>query len=234
MCGRLNLTDAPGVIQLMGDLGFDTQYLVPRDYENGYNLAPTDRVLVGCQVAGRPVLRPMTWWLTPFWAPEVSRQYAMFNARGETVATSPAFRDAFRATRCIVPASSFIEWQQRQGVKTPLLITPPTPFCFFAGIWASWRKDPSLESFAILTAASEGDFSHIHSRAPVSLMPEQFEAWLKASTPIEQLLKFIAPKPLSGWQATPVSPRINASRIKDPACLEPTGEAEILDETDVQ
>ncbi|MBK8973842.1 MAG: SOS response-associated peptidase [Hahellaceae bacterium] len=229
MCGRLNLTDAPGVIQLMADLGFDTRGLQPRDYEHAYNLAPTERVVVGLKEGGQHLLKSLIWWLTPAWAPEISHQYAMFNARGETVASSPAFREAFRATRCLIPATGFIEWQQRQGVKTPLLIEPPGPFCCFAGLWTRWRKNPHHESFAIITAASQGAFAGIHSRMPVFLEPEAFDLWLDASAPLDVIQSLIASKPFNGWRATPVSSRVSNSRNKDADCLAVEGEATALD-----
>ena len=120
MCGRFNVTRTPGLQALLDTLGSDLQ-LVER-----CNVAPTETIqLLRRHNEGTAELVDARWWLTPHWAKEPSQKYAMFNARSEGLAKSPAFRKPFASQRGIVPMSSFIEWRGAAGSKQPRLITTP-------------------------------------------------------------------------------------------------------------
>ncbi len=228
MCGRLNLTDSEEVIALLSSLGFDTRNLSPRVLEPRYNLAPTDTLLVAGVDQGGRFVRPMTWWLTPSWAPAISRRYAMFNARAETLEQSRAFKSPFRYRRALVPASGFIEWRQRNGIKQPLYVTPPAGPCFFAALWDVWEKEGHLESCAIITCEASASFRPVHDRMPVILAPREFDSWLADSATVDDLQQLLVPRQLTGWRILPLQSTINDSRRKEREVFAVAGEEELL------
>ena len=118
MCGRYNIHDDPWLQTLLRELGLDVR--IP----SRANIAPTEAVPVVIEEQGVRRLREMRWWLVPSWAPEIDQRYSMFNAKAETLGTSRAFRGPLRHRRCILPASSFIEWTDGGGHKQPWLIRP--------------------------------------------------------------------------------------------------------------
>lgn len=147
-----------------------------------YNIAPTQDVLfVTAGEDGNHKLREGRWWLVPWWAKEVPKA-PMFNARSETAAEKPAFRDAFQSKRCLIPADGFYEWTiGEDGGKNPWFIhLNDKPFSF-AGLWA--RNDKlGITSCTILTAAAQEPMNRLHDRQPVILDPAAYDAWLDPST----------------------------------------------------
>ncbi len=179
MCGRFNVIDSPGLQQLLRDLGIDLK--LPQ----GVNLAPTEPVQLVRDDAGVRRADPARWWLTPSWAKEVSQKYAMFNARSETLTTSPAFRHPFRSQRGIVPMSSFIEWRAEGGVKQPWLITTEQEALAVAALWDVWEGgDTPLLSCTLVTTAAARAFEPWHKRMPVILAADEYERWLDPATEI--------------------------------------------------
>lgn len=145
-----------------------------------YNIAPTQEVdFAHLDRAGNIELNRGRWWLVPHWAKELPKA-AMFNARIETIDTSPAFRDAFKARRCLIPADGYFEWttNAEDGKKDPWLLEMPDgqPFSF-AGVWAH-NDNLGVTSCTIITAPAVEEISHIHTRMPVILSPEAYGAWL--------------------------------------------------------
>ena len=132
MCGRFNVTSDP-LSQLLMDL-----VGIAHPGPDNLNLAPTESVQVLRSTAeGGIELVPMRWWLTPFWAKELTTKYAMFNAKSETAAKSPAFKEPFKKRRCVVPISGFYEWCRQQGQKVPYFIVPQdSEGLLLAGLWA--------------------------------------------------------------------------------------------------
>lgn len=228
MCGRLNITDSQVVIDFMGKLGFDTSRLQAREPLPRYNVAPTDTVFVGCEEKGRRSLREMVWWLTPAWAPEIARKYAMFNARSESVASSPAFRGAFQHHRAVIPVSGFIEWQKTSQGKQPYYVMPPDGVALLAGLWSAWDKDPTYESCTILTTESVGDFQRVHHRTPLVLLPDEADAWLSAGSSRQILESLMQPRTLAGWTLRPLSSVANNARNKSAEAAEPVAAEEII------
>jgi putative SOS response-associated peptidase YedK len=177
MCGRYSLTSPVEAMRAL--FGFDElPNLQPR-----YNIAPTQDVPVirNRENSGRE-LAMLRWGLVPAWAKEVTGSAPLINARGETVAEKPSFRDAFAKRRCLIPADGFYEWRKTEkGVKQPFRIALPddTPFAF-AGIWERWRSAQGelLESCALITTAASEQIVDIHHRMPVILKPETYEIWL--------------------------------------------------------
>ncbi|HJM92736.1 MAG: SOS response-associated peptidase [Alphaproteobacteria bacterium] len=217
MCGRYSLTTPEEAMRQLFDLpaamlGAWTQ---PR-----YNIAPSQIAPVVRRAAtgSGPELVGMTWGLIPRWSGD--RTGGQINARSETAAEKPSFRDAYRHRRCLVPTDGFYEWQRIAGSKQPYWIsrTDGAPFVF-AGLWESWSDGQSAEivSFTILTTEASEALRSIHHRMPVILGTVDFDAWLDpGQSPSPELF---APEQAPRLQARPVSRRVNSPRNDDSACL---------------
>ena len=144
-----------------------------------YNIAPTQDVhFAHLDKAGNIEIDRGRWWLVPHWAKELPKA-AMFNARIETIDSSPAFRDAFKSRRCLIPADGYFEWTAGEdGKKDPWLLQLPGGEGFsFAGIWAH-NDNLGVTSCTIITAPAVPEIEHIHTRMPVIMEPHSYERWL--------------------------------------------------------
>lgn len=219
MCGRFNVTSDPLSRLLMELLG------MAHPGPDNFNAAPTESIVVArLGEDGAPELVPMRWWLTPFWAKEMSTRYSMFNAKSEKVHQSPAFREPFRNRRCVVPVSGFYEWSRTAGQKLPYYIRPhELPGLLLAGIWDRWRNPETeeiLESFAVLTAPADEALAFVHSRQPVMLSLAEAHRWLNGDTPEDELQALMkSPLPMT-LDAVPVSSYVNNARHKDARCTQ--------------
>ena len=228
MCGRFNITADPLTRLLMELVN------MPYVGRDNFNAAPTERIPVlrivpaGQPNAGAPELVPMRWWLTPYWAKEVSTRYSMFNAKSETAATSPAFREPFRKRRCVVPVTGFYEWCRDQDQKVPYLIRPSRHGgLLLAGLWDSWHGDGSDEeqlSFTILTAPAHADFSFLHTRQPVMLSIQDARRWLEPELPTAEMTDLFDSRLPMALDLIPVSNYVNNARNKGVQAGEATGE----------
>jgi len=222
MCGRFNITSDPLAKFLMEWLG------VVYSGQDNFNLAPTETVQVlRMNAQGQLELKPMRWWLTPFWAKEVSTRYSMFNAKSETAAKSPAFKVPYAKRRCVVPISGFYEWCRQNNQKLPYFIKPDDDLgLLLAGLWDSWRNpetDEELLSFTILTTAASTELAFVHDRQPVILDRAEAKQWLDMDTPtseLEYLFSSRLPVPL---EVVPVSTHVNNARHKDARCAQSIG-----------
>lgn len=218
MCGRFNITDDPATQGLLRILGFDFHLPVR------YSIAPTEAVPVVIRGEQGNEIHEMRWWLTPSWAPEITTQYSMFNAKSETLDSSRAFKGPFRHHRGIMPASSFIEWRTEKGGKQPYLIRPVEGAFSFAAIWDVWEKsDHYLESCAMITTSAVPEMTWLHHRMPVMLAAEDFEAWLDPKTDVRDLLPLFASRLPVSLEAVPIDRRVNNGREKSEEALTPTG-----------
>lgn len=211
MCGRYNLTDNPAIHVLLKELGIDIGPLPTR-----YNIAPTD---AACTIYHDDevgyTIGDMRWWLTPSWSVGPSQKYAMFNARAESIETSRAYKGPFRHHRGIIPATSFIEWQKKDGKKQPYEIKPVEGCFLFAAIWDHWTNgDAELHSCSILTTAAIKSFEQIHHRQPVMLDPKEAKAWINPQQDSAALKLMMKPSLPSQLEATPIKPNINNARNK--------------------
>jgi putative SOS response-associated peptidase YedK len=188
-----------------------------RNTQPRYNICPTTNIDVVIERDGTRELLPMRWGLIPSWwsKPLKEMRVATFNARAEAVARKPTFRDAFKRTRCLIPASGYYEWQDTPNGKQPYYFTrrdgqPIT----FAGLWDKWRNKQAGETInsctMVITNANEF-VADVHDRMPVVLEPDQFEPWLTGRAGME-VLKTAANDVLQKW---PVSKRVNSSRASD-------------------
>jgi len=167
----------------------------------------------------------MRWGLVPFWAKDAKLAYSTFNARAEEASTKPAYREAIRKRRCLVPADAFYEWQRLDAKsKRPFAIalTSGEP-CAFAGLWESWQpKDGEpLETFTILTTDPNHVMEPIHNRMPVILDPKDYDRWLEPGDPARPPLDLLRPYPAESMRTWPVSDRVGNVRNNDPELLEP-------------
>ncbi len=175
MCGRFNLTDSPAVHALLDDLSIDLGELPER-----YNIAPTEQVLTLRSIDGDYDASMMRWWLVPCWSGGPSSRYAMFNARAETLESSRAYRKPFQTQRAIVPVSSFIEWQRKDGEKVPYQIShrAEEPL-LFAALWDVWQGETHpLYSCSIITTQASDSFAGIHHRQPVMFSLDEARQWM--------------------------------------------------------
>lgn len=218
MCGRFNLHDDPFLRQLLAELGVG-----PLSGDR-VNIAPTEPVPVVFEEEGERRLHAMRWWLVPSWAPAIATQYAMFNAKSETLSSSKAFRGPARHRRCIVPASSFIEWTVGGTRKLPWLIRPLEGAIAFAGLWDLWERDGAhLESCTIITTAAVGGIERLHARMPLMLRAEEFDAWLDCREGTAPAAALLAPRLPALFEVAPLSGDVNNARHKQGSLLEPIG-----------
>lgn len=224
MCGRFQLTLPFSELVRLYNLT-NSVNLRPR-----YNLAPTqDAAVVRSDPEGGRRLDLMRWGLIPFWAKDAKVGYAMFNAMAETVATKPAFREPFKARRCIVPATGFYEWQKLDAkTKQPFAIVPTDAAVFsLAGLWERWTDKVSGEtvhSCTILTTTPNELCATIHDRMPVILAPERWPQWLgETAVEADALGALLRPYPAERMRAYPVSPRVGNVKNDDAGLVEPAG-----------
>lgn len=229
MCGRFSITTAPEAMRAV--FGYDNQpNLAPR-----WNVAPTQPVaVVRRSAAGGRELVTMRWGLVPHWAKDASMAAKMINARAETVADKPAFRDAFRHRRCLVPADGFYEWREENGRRQPFRIGMKGGGVFaFAGLWERWTAPVSVPSLAvaagdtvetvtIVTTDANEKLRPIHERMPAILPPGDYAAWLDSEgcTP-EAARQLLRPYPADPMAFYRVSTRVNSVRNDDAECIAP-------------
>jgi len=226
MCGRYSLTTAPEAMRAL--FGFENlPNLPPR-----YNIAPTQPVaVVRPNGAAARELAMLRWGLIPHWAKDAAMAAKMINARSETAMTKPAFRDAFRRRRCLVPADGFYEWRMEEGRKQPFRIGMKggAPFAF-AGLWESWSatadgygfsRGDTVESVAILTTEANDKLRPIHPRMPVILPPGAFDRWLDPANDAEDAGSLLGPYPAEPMAFYRVGGAVNNARNDDPACIAP-------------
>lgn len=222
MCGRFTLTTSRETIARA--FGIDAvPELAPR-----WNAAPgQDVATVGRTPEGRRELRMRRWGLVPGFAHDPRIASRLVNARAETAALRPAFREALRLRRCLVPADGFYEWaasSPRAQRRQPYHIARPdgAPFAI-AGLFERWRSQEgaTLETCVLLTVAANERVSTLHDRMPAILGERDLEAWLDpAIREPRRLAPLLAP--FAGELALrPVSLRVNRTENDDPACIAP-------------
>jgi putative SOS response-associated peptidase YedK len=213
MCGRFTQHYTWSEVNAFLDLFGAPHNLRPR-----YNIAPTDAVdVVRFDHGGRREMVSMRWGLVPFfWKKTLKEVPATFNARAESVADKPMFREAFRHRRCIIPASGFYEWTGQKGDKQPHLFTSAdgSPVLAFAGLWDRWRAPATCEevlSCTIVVSGASEWMMRYHDRMPVLLRSEDFDGWLDGTLGPEAL-KPAAENALREWT---VSKRMNKTGVGD-------------------
>jgi putative SOS response-associated peptidase YedK len=219
MCGRFALHHSAQ--QLAGHFAVEQLAI---DFQPRYNVAPTQAVAVVVQQEQR-ALDAFRWGLVPFWAKDAKIGSRMINARSETIAEKPAFRNAFKRRRCLIPASGYYEWKKEGNRKVPhyLYLEGGRPLAL-AGLWEEWNspEGETLRTCAIVTTQANDFAAAIHHRMPVILEGEGQEAWLDPSREnAAELTALLQPYSGDDLAAHPVSTRVNPPTFDDPACIEP-------------
>lgn len=223
MCARYTMTKV-AVDELAAELGIDLA--TAPAIEPSFNIAPTESSPIVLEdKEGARLLKNARFGLVPHWAKDLKIGARMLNARSETVAEKPAFRDALVKHRCLVLADGFYEWRREGKLRIPLYFHLPGGELFaFAGLWAAW-KSPSGEwvtSFAILTREAEGEVRAIHDREPVVLSRDVYTYWLdreiKEPAIVKRLLDQNLCHALVGHQ---VSRKVNYVDNDGPELIEP-------------
>lgn len=196
------------------------------DLPVSYNVAPTDKVYAVAEHEGERILSSFRWGLIPWWAKDKKIGARNINARAETVAEKPAFRESFAKRRCLIPADGFFEWQRLRKGKLPHYIyaADHKPLAL-AGLWSSW-KDPDSEervlSCSIITGESNQLVAGIHDRMPVILDEDNWALWLDRSvTDREQLTSLLTVRAHNSMAEHPVSTLVNSVANNLPECVEP-------------
>lgn len=215
MCGRYALTSPPAVIAER------FQLLWTPETEPHYNIAPSQMVPVVRETGRGRELTLLKWGLIPRWAKDAQIGAKLINARAESVAEKPAFRDAYRRRRCLVPADAFYEWKGVAGHKQPYCIRMRDHGLFaMAGLWEHWvtPDGQAVESCAIVTVAANALVGELHERMPLILAPADYDAWLGTGTDNAELPLAVAAEEMVAY---PVGLRVSNARNDDPACLTP-------------
>jgi putative SOS response-associated peptidase YedK len=199
-------------------------------FEPTFNAAPQSTqpvVRVNRDTGGREFAL-LKWGLVPFWAKDAKIGYTTINARAEEAPAKPAYREAFKRRRCLIPADAFYEWK-RVGPKSKqpyAFATKTGEPCAFAGLWESWRPKDGvpLETFTILTTDPNALVEPLHNRMPAILEPRDYDRWLNtdpdtshSSRPPIDLLR---PYPVEKMRAWRVSERIGNVRNDDATLLD--------------
>lgn len=217
MCGRYVLKQTPAKLKEYFSLD------EVADFAPHYNIPPgTDIPVIRQSPEGKRVLHLLRWGLVPHWAKDPSIGNKLNNARGETVAEKPSFRDAFKRRRCIIPADGFYEWKTEGRVKQPYYVSLKSgePLAM-GGLWESWRGPDGeiLRTACIITTGPNEVMTPIHDRMPVILRQEDWQAWLNA--PEDEVQGMVRPYDAEPMQAWPVSRRVSKTVDDNADLIEP-------------
>ena len=220
MCGRFTVQLTGGEIHELYDVA---QPQLAMELPLRYNGAPT-QAFAACRLdeEGRRVVTSLRWGLVPSWAKDAGIGARLINARAETVNEKPSFRAAFRARRCLVPASGWFEWQGTGRAKRPwfLALEDGSPLSF-AALWERWDKgEDGLETFTIITTEACEHLAGIHHRQPAIIPPDRFADWLDPGSQPEQLLDLVRAPCAGPFERRPVSTRVNRVANDDARILE--------------
>ena len=211
MCGRFELHSAFEVIaKLFGLEG--TAFAMPL----GYNISPGRDIAVIVNDGGGKRLTACHWGFVPPWGKELNEGNKMINARAETVAEKPSFRQAFSYTRCLVVADGFYEWKNEGGKKRPFYFhrRDGTPFGM-AGLYNTWTSPEGMQvcTSTIITTGANEVLKPIHDRMPVIMQPGEYDHWLDPSVhEKDKLLPILKPCPDRDLELYEVSTRVNSSK----------------------
>jgi putative SOS response-associated peptidase YedK len=218
MCGRYLIITTPEAIRLF------FQYPEQPNFPARYNVAPTQPIPIVRLAEGKRQFALVRWGLIPAWVKDPRAFSLLINGRGESVHDKPAFRNAMKRRRCLIPADGFYEWNDHGGRKRPYVVRPRAggPIAF-AGLWESWMgpNGEEMETAAIITTEANSDVSHIHHRMPVIIPQEAFDLWLDPNADLATATALIAPAPVGLLEAYEISTAVNRVANDSPALLDP-------------
>jgi putative SOS response-associated peptidase YedK len=222
MCGRFTLTRRDGN-SLAAELGVPPETLA--DWRPRFNIAPLRRhFVVSTEYENRKVT-PARWGLVNRWAKDASQASKCINARAETLESRPAFRDAFRKRRCVIPADGFFEWTGPKSFRRPIWFhREDGALLLFAGLYEAWQAEPDAweTTFTIITTGANAQMAPYHDRMPVILADKDADDWMNPNNPDPIALKpLLVPPPDDLLVTRPVSPKLNSPKFDSPELLEP-------------
>ena len=227
MCGRFVIKTPPDVMRQT--FGYGEQPNFPARY----NVAPTQPIPMVRLVNGQRSFALVRWGLIPAWVKDPRTFSLLINARAESVFDKPAFRNAMRRRRCLIPADGFYEWKQDGARKRPFYARAKGPIGF-AGLWETWMgpNGEEMETACIVTTAANRTLRHLHDRMPVVIPPEAFDLWLDcAEVDGETAADLLAPAPETLFDAYEISTAVNRTANDTAALIEPAapGAAEAVE-----
>lgn len=217
MCGRFQLSVKGKEISER----FNTEVFDER-YKPSFNCAPGQLLPVITNLDVTKV-QLFKWGLVPYWAKDTRAAFKMINSRSETLSEKPAFKQAFKQRRCLIPANGFYEWK-KATVKQPYRIFLKSNAVFaMAGIWEQWKQTDGhlLFTFSIITTRANRLIEGLHDRMPVILSPENEQEWLN-ETDEKRLESLLKPFPEEEMELHAVSSRVNHVSQDDARLIEPT------------
>lgn len=217
MCGRFTITHPNEALASLFDA------LMSNDLPPGprYNICPTNPVAVVTSDAGSRRLRPMRWGLVPPWYKTPTGGPLIINARADTVASKPAFREAIRARRCLIPANGFYEWNEgANGARLPWYITRADGrLMVFAGLWQPMAEGASV---AMVTTDAGPDMARVHHREPVQIAPAAWPLWLGEAG--HGAARLMQAQPAGALCLHRVDPAVNSNRAEGASLILPIGD----------
>ena len=224
MCGRFVITSPPEALrQIFG-------YLEQPNFPPRHNIAPTQPIPVVIIENGARHFRLMRWGLIPAWIKDPRQFTLLINARSESVTEKPAFKNAIRRRRCLVPADGYYEWHASDGRRRPYFIRrrDADPFGL-AGLAETWigPNGEELDTVAIVTAPASADLAVLHHRVPVTIAPNDFERWLDCSEEdVAAVMALLAPPREGEFTWHEVSIRVNRAANDDAQLILPITDEE--------
>jgi putative SOS response-associated peptidase YedK len=227
MCGRYVIKTPPALMRETFGYGEQPNF-PPR-----YNVAPTQPIPVVRLVDGRRSFALLRWGLIPSWVKDPRGFSLLINARAESVLEKPAFRNAMRRRRCLIPADGFYEWK-RDGLRKRPFLARPKGLVAFAGLWEPWMgpNGEEVDTACIVTTAANRTLRPLHDRMPAVIPPDAFDRWLDcAHVEAEAAMALLAPAPEDLFEAYEVSTAVNRAANDSPALIEPLapGAAETIE-----
>ncbi len=229
MCGRYVITSPPAAIRALFGYGEQPNF-PPR-----YNVAPTQPIPIVRLVEGKRSFALVRWGFLPSWVKDPKTFSLVINARGESVLDKPAFRNAMRRRRCLVPADGFYEWRAgRAGEpKRPYFVHAKSgePLAF-AGLWETWSgpNGEEVDTAAIVTTRANRTLAAIHDRMPVIVPPQAFDLWLDcAKVEAATAAALIAPAPENLLECYEISPAVNRVANDDARLIAPALPAAVVE-----
>ncbi|MDQ3009261.1 MAG: SOS response-associated peptidase [Acidobacteriota bacterium] len=219
MCGRYTLHQSAK--EIAKRFGVDPRAAVigPR-----YNIAPSQIVPVIRQLKEREMIG-CKWGLIPFWAKDPAIGNKLINAKAETLAEKPSFKQALSQRRCLIPANGFYEWQKKgKAPSQPMYVRRRDGGLFaFAGLWEEWKAPDGerLQTCTIITTEPNELISQFHHRMAVVLKPDEEAAWLELKMKPADVLPLLKPYDLDDMEAFPVARAVNSPAFEDVSCIAP-------------
>jgi putative SOS response-associated peptidase YedK len=224
MCGRFVITSPPAAIrQAFG-------YAEQPNFPPRYNIAPTQPIPVVIVENGARHFKLMRWGLVPGWVKDPREFSLLINARSETVLDKPAFKNAIRRRRCLIPADGYYEWHAADNRKRPYFIYRRNRQPFgLAGLAETWvgPNGEEVDTVAIVTAPASPDLAVLHERVPVTIAPDDFERWLDGlNNDAESVMALLVGPEVGEFAWHEISTRVNAAANDDAQLILPITEAE--------